>query len=101
MVFFDPCTEFRVFAAEDPLNVGGTIAVPWRTIVSTNVYYGSGLTNAFPGQPFSGAYLPQHTTFDLSLAKDFGELSVLEQAGRNAMGTISSIQPTEQNFYKS
>jgi hypothetical protein len=55
------------------LNVGGTIAVPWRTIVSTNVYYGSGLTNAFPGQPFSGAYLPQHTTFDLSLAKDFGE----------------------------
>lgn len=55
------------------LNVGGTVALPWRTIASANVYYGSGFTNAFPGQPFPGAYLPQHTTFDLSLAKDFGE----------------------------
>ena len=55
------------------LNVGGTIAFPWRTVAATNVYYGSGFTNAFPGQPYSGAYLPPHTTFDLSLAKDFGE----------------------------
>jgi outer membrane receptor protein involved in Fe transport len=55
------------------LNVGGTVALPRRTIASTNVYYGSGFTNAFPGQPYPGAYLPPHTTFDLSLAKDFGE----------------------------
>ncbi len=55
------------------LNVGGTVALPWRAIASTNVYYGSGFTNAFPGQPYAGAYLPQHTTFDFSLAKDFGE----------------------------
>jgi outer membrane cobalamin receptor len=55
------------------LNVGGTFALPWRTIASTNVYYGSGFSNAFPGQPYPGDYLPQHTTFDLSLAKDFGE----------------------------
>jgi outer membrane receptor protein involved in Fe transport len=55
------------------LNVGGDIALPWRSHASTNVYYGSGFTNAFPGQPYPGAYLPSHTTFDLSLSKDFGE----------------------------
>ncbi|HEX3739909.1 MAG TPA: TonB-dependent receptor [Terriglobales bacterium] len=55
------------------LNVGGTVALPWRTIASTNIYYGSGFTNAFPGQPYPGNYLPPHTTFDLSLAKNFGE----------------------------
>ena len=27
----------------------------------------------FPVQPYPGDYLPQHTTFDLSLGKDFGE----------------------------
>jgi hypothetical protein len=73
-------TDFSVldFGALDhdqrnTLNVGGTVALPWRTIASTNVYYGSGFVNAFPGQPYPGPYLPQHTTFDLSLAKDFGE----------------------------
>jgi outer membrane receptor protein involved in Fe transport len=37
------------------------------------VYYGSGFANAFPGQPYPGDYLPQHTTFDLTLGKQFGE----------------------------
>jgi hypothetical protein len=55
------------------LNVGGDVRLPWRAYASTNVYYGSGFTNAFPGQPYPGNYLPQHTTFDLSLGKDFGE----------------------------
>ena len=55
------------------LNVGGDVTLPWRSYVSTNVYYGSGFTNAFPGAPYPGAYLPQHTTFDLSVGKDFGE----------------------------
>ena len=55
------------------LNVGGDISLPWRAYASTNVYYGSGFSNAFPGQPYPGDYLPQHTTFDLSLGKDFGE----------------------------
>jgi outer membrane receptor protein involved in Fe transport len=55
------------------LNVGGDIALPSHSFASTNVYYGSGFTNAFPGQPYPGAYLPPHTTFDLSLGKDFGE----------------------------
>jgi hypothetical protein len=55
------------------LNVGGEIALPSRSFASSNVYYGSGFTNAFPGQPYPGKYLPSHTTFDLSLGKDFGE----------------------------
>jgi TonB dependent receptor/Carboxypeptidase regulatory-like domain/TonB-dependent Receptor Plug Domain len=55
------------------LDVGGNVALPSHSFVSTNIYYGSGFTNAFPGQPFPGAYLPQHTTFDLSLGKDFRE----------------------------
>ena len=55
------------------LNVGGEMALFLRSFVSTNVYYGSGFSNAFPGQPYPGDYLPGHTTFDLSLGKDFGE----------------------------
>jgi len=55
------------------LTVGGDVTLPWRSYASTNVYYGSGFANAFPGQPFPGDYLPQHTTFDLTLGKDFGE----------------------------
>lgn len=55
------------------LNVGADITLPWRSYASTNVYYGSGFLNGFPGQPYPGDYLPQHTTFDLTLGKDFGE----------------------------
>ncbi len=55
------------------LNIGGDITLPRRAYLSTNVYYGSGFVNAFPGQPFAGDYLPGHTTFDVTLGKDFGE----------------------------
>ena len=55
------------------LNVGGDVTLPWRAYASTNVYYGSGFSNAFRGQPYPGDYLPQHTTFDLSLGKEFAE----------------------------
>jgi hypothetical protein len=55
------------------LNLGGDVTLPWRAYASTNIYYGSGFSNAFPGAPYPGNYLPQHTTFDLSLGKDFGE----------------------------
>ena len=54
-------------------NFGGDIVLPRRAYASTNVYYGSGFSNAFPGQPYPGDHLPPHTTFDLSLGKDFGE----------------------------
>jgi outer membrane cobalamin receptor len=55
------------------LNLGGDLTLPWRSYASTNIYYGSGFSNAFPGQPYPGNNLPPHTTFDLSLGKDFGE----------------------------
>jgi len=55
------------------LNIGGDVTLPWRSYVSTNVYYGSGFSNAFQGQPYPGDHLPGHTTFDVSLGKDFGE----------------------------
>ena len=55
------------------LSIVGSVSLPWRSYASTSVYYGSGFTNAFPGQPYPGDYLPQHTTFDLALGKDFGE----------------------------
>jgi hypothetical protein len=74
-------TDFSLPAGLSPLdhdqrntlNLGGDITLPGRSYASTNIYYGSGFRNAFPGQPYAGSYLPQHTTFDLSLGKDFGE----------------------------
>jgi hypothetical protein len=57
------------------LNVGFNATLPRHIYASTNVYYGSGFHNGQqdPPSPYSGAYLPQHTTFDLSVARDFGE----------------------------
>ena len=55
------------------LNIGFNAALPWRAFASSNVYYGSGFTNGSPNAQFPGPYLPQHTTFDLSLGKSFGE----------------------------
>ena len=74
-------TDFSLPAGLSPLdhdqrntlNFGGDVTLPWHAYASTNIYYGSGFSNAFPGQPYPGAYLPGHTTFDLSLGKDFGE----------------------------
>jgi hypothetical protein len=65
------------------LNVGGDVSLPRRSYASTNIYYGSGFSNAFPGQPYPGNYLPQHTTFDLSLGKDFGERYSISLNGLN------------------
>ena len=57
------------------LNVGGDLHLPLRLTMGTNVYYGSGFSNGFPGapSPYMGDYLPSHTTFDLRFARDFGE----------------------------
>jgi hypothetical protein len=55
------------------LNIGADVSLPRRAYASTNVYYGSGFTNGFVDQPYPGDHLPPHTTFDLSLGKDFGE----------------------------
>ncbi len=55
------------------LNLGADLTLPRRAFASTNVYYGSGFANAFPGQPYPGRYLPAHTTIDLSLGKEFSD----------------------------
>lgn len=55
------------------LNLGFNATLPWRAYAATNVYYGSGFHNAFPGQPYPGEYLPGHTTFDISVGKSFRE----------------------------
>ncbi len=84
-------TDFSLPAGLSPLdhdqrntlNVGGDINLPKRSYASTNVYYGSGFSNAFPGRPYPGAYLPQHTSVDLSLGKDFGERYSISLNGLN------------------
>ena len=63
--------------------MGGDINLPRRSYASTNIYYGSGFSNAFPGQPYPGNYLPQHTTFDLSVGKDLGERYSISLNGLN------------------
>jgi hypothetical protein len=55
------------------LNFGGEVTLPWQSFAATNVYYGSGFSNAFPDAPYPGLHLPQHTSFDLSFGKDFSE----------------------------
>jgi hypothetical protein len=58
------------------LNLGFNGKLPWHAYASTNVYYGSGFTNGLEGTPqqqYPGAYLPSHTTFDLSVGKTFSE----------------------------
>jgi hypothetical protein len=53
------------------LNAGLDVRLPWRSFASTNVYYGSGFTNGIA--PPGPDHLAGHTTFDVSLGKDFGE----------------------------
>jgi hypothetical protein len=56
------------------LNVGFNATLPWQSFASTNVYYGSGFTNGEFNPPVvTNQYLPQHTTFDVSVGKHFGE----------------------------
>jgi outer membrane receptor protein involved in Fe transport len=58
------------------LNTGLNVALPARTWFASNVYYGSGFTNGLAGSgvgPYQGAYLPAHTTFDISGGWNVGE----------------------------
>ncbi len=52
------------------LHVGANVQLPWHSYGSTDVYYGSGFTN---GNGPAGSHLPGHTTFDITLGKNFGE----------------------------
>jgi TonB dependent receptor/Carboxypeptidase regulatory-like domain/TonB-dependent Receptor Plug Domain len=79
------------------LNVGAQVTLPWSSFVSGNVYYGSGFSNG-NGPAITGVapccssldYLPKHTTFDLSVGKDFAEkftvsVTALNVANRRVM----------------
>ena len=64
------------------LHVGGQASLPWRSYASTDVYYGSGFTNG-NSPPDPNKHLPGHTTFDLTLGKDFGEKFSVALTGLN------------------
>ena len=68
------------------LNVGFNGELPWHSFASTNVYYGSGFSNGYPEapSPYTGAYLPQHTTFDVAVGKTFGENTTVSVNALNA-----------------
>lgn len=57
------------------LNFGFNATLPGKAYASTNVYYGSGFNNGDPdpSTPYPNTYLPQHTTFDLSVGKKFND----------------------------
>jgi hypothetical protein len=63
------------------LHIGGQWTLPWRSYASSDVYYASGFTNGDPALP--GDHLQPHTTFDLTLGKNFGERFALSVTGLN------------------
>ena len=65
------------------LNLGFNGNLPWHAFASTNVYYGSGFTNGSPNAQYPGPYLPQHTTFDISLGKTFRDKYTFSITGLN------------------
>lgn len=71
------------------LNLGLNGNLPRNIYGSFNVYYGSGFSNGFqdPPSPYTGAYLPAHTTADLSLGKSFGESFTLAVNALNVNNT--------------
>ena len=74
------------------LNVGFNAELPQGVTASTNVYYGSGFMNGTPDPttPYPNPYLPEHTTFDLSVGKSLGAranltVNVLNVANRRVL----------------
>jgi outer membrane cobalamin receptor len=63
------------------LHIGGQYTLPWRSYASTDVYYASGFSNGNPAIP--GDHLQPHTTFDLSIGKNFGERVSVNVQGIN------------------
>ena len=72
------------------LHIGGQFSFPWRVSASTDVSYASGFTNGNQPPMTPGDHLEPHTTFDLSLGKEFGErfsvdLQALNVANRRVL----------------
>jgi outer membrane cobalamin receptor len=64
------------------LHIGGRWTLPWRSYASTDVYYGSGFKNG-NSPPDPNDHLQPHTTFDMTLGKDFGERVSISVTGLN------------------
>jgi outer membrane receptor protein involved in Fe transport len=60
------------------LSAGLNLPLPWRASAAFNTNYGSGFLDGD-----GPAHLPAHTTFDVSLAKSFGERLELRVSGLN------------------
>jgi len=58
------------------------LTLPWRSYASTDVYYGSGFANG-NSPPDPNDHLQPHTTFDMTLGKDFGERVSISVTGLN------------------
>jgi hypothetical protein len=90
----DPCYVAPGYSALDhdqrnTLNVGFNGSLPRGVNASFNVYYGSGFSNGYqsPPSPYSGPYLPSHTTADLSLGKSFAERYTVSVSALNVGNT--------------
>lgn len=68
---FRPGCGFLDHDQRNTLHIGAQYTLPWRAWASTDVYYASGFTNGDPSIPDD--HLQPHTTFDMSLGKNFGE----------------------------
>jgi outer membrane receptor protein involved in Fe transport len=65
----------------DTLSTGLDLSLPWRSTANFDLTYGDGFLN---GDGFTlPTHLPPHTTFDLALAKSFGEKLTLRLTGLN------------------
>lgn len=68
---FSPPSDFFLLDHDqrNTLHLGGIINLPWRAYASTDIYYASGFANGDAPPD----HLPGHTTFDLSLGREFRE----------------------------
>ncbi len=76
-----PGSKYLDHDQRNTLHIGGNINLPWRAFASTDVYYASGFSNGDPTIP--GDHLQPHTTFDMTLGKEFGERFSLSLTGLN------------------
>jgi outer membrane receptor protein involved in Fe transport len=64
------------------LHLGAQYRLPWNSYAATDVYYASGFTNG-NSPPDPNKHLEPHTTFDLSLGKNFGDRFTIDVQGIN------------------
>jgi len=65
----------------DTLSTGLDLSLPWKSTANFDVHYGSGFLNG--DGDTDPTHLPSHTTFDLAVAKSFGENFTMRLTGLN------------------